>query len=77
MAIFSLNVLVGRYVDSALLRDVTEPNGLFALSIFVYFCAKLTHLGHKPWWLRFQRWLDKGAYEDYYVLFKQKNEQKH
>lgn len=34
--------------------------------------TKKTHFGHSDWWLRLQKWLDKGAYEDYYILFKQK-----
>lgn len=38
--------------------------------------AKKTHLGHTDWWLAFQKWLDKGAYEDYYILFKQKMNKK-
>lgn len=30
--------------------------------------SKITHLGHKQWWLTFQGWIDKGAYEDYMVI---------
>ncbi len=29
-----------------------------------------THLGHKHWWLRLEKWLDRGAYEDYLIVLK-------
>ena len=34
---------------------------------------KATHFGHTHWWLAFQRWLDRGAYEDYLQVLKEKN----
>lgn len=34
--------------------------------------SKLTHLGHRRWWLKVQKWLDLGAYEDYYILYREK-----
>ena len=36
--------------------------------------ARSTHLGHTAWWLSFQSWLDKGAFEDYSVLIEKKPE---
>lgn len=36
--------------------------------------ARATHLGHTNWWISFQNWLDKGAYEDYSVLIGKKPE---
>ena len=30
-----------------------------------------THLGHKPWWLKLQQRLDRGAYEDYLMVLKE------
>ena len=35
-----------------------------------------THLGHTHWWLALQKWLDKGAYEDYMVIMKEQLEKK-
>ena len=32
--------------------------------------SRVTHLGHKPWWLALQKVLDKGAYEDYTVILR-------
>lgn len=40
----------------------------------LYKWASSTHMGHKNWWLSFQNWLDKGAYEDYSVLIEKKPE---
>ena len=34
--------------------------------------SRVTHLDHKAWWLALQKVLDKGAYEDYFILFKKK-----
>lgn len=34
--------------------------------------SKHTHLGHKQWWLSLQMWLDRGAYDDYYKVFKER-----
>ena len=34
--------------------------------------ARKTHIGHKKWWLSLQKWLDRGAYEDYMMVMKQK-----
>lgn len=34
--------------------------------------AQKTHLGHTRLWLRFQRWLDKGAFEDYLQIYQDK-----
>lgn len=34
---------------------------------------KVTHFGHTKWWLSFQAWLDKRAYEDYLQVLKEKN----
>lgn len=38
----------------------------------LYKLARATHLGHTNWWISFQNWLDKGAYEDYSVLIGKK-----
>lgn len=32
--------------------------------------AQKTHFGNKRWWITLQQWLDKGAYEDYYIINK-------
>ena len=40
----------------------------------LYKLARATHLGHTNWWISFQHWLDKGAYEDYSVLIDKKPE---
>ncbi len=40
----------------------------------LYKLARATHLGHTNWWISFQNWLDKGAYEDYSVLIGKKPE---
>ena len=40
----------------------------------LYTWARSTHLGHTDWWLSFQNWLDKGAYEDYSVIIEKKPE---
>lgn len=32
--------------------------------------SRITHLGHKPWWLAFQKWIDRGAYEDYMLVLR-------
>lgn len=34
--------------------------------------ASKTHFGNKRWWITLQQWLDKGAYEDYYIINKDK-----
>lgn len=34
--------------------------------------AKSTHLGHTDWWLNFQEYLDRGAYEDYLLILREK-----
>lgn len=31
-----------------------------------------THLGHTDWWLNFQEYLDRGAYEDYLLILREK-----
>ncbi|MBQ0019119.1 MAG: undecaprenyl/decaprenyl-phosphate alpha-N-acetylglucosaminyl 1-phosphate transferase [Bacteroidales bacterium] len=34
--------------------------------------SRVTHLGDKRWWKALQMWLDKGAYEDYFITYKEK-----
>lgn len=41
----------------------------------IYKWARVTHLGHTTWWLSFQSWLDKGAFEDYSVIINKKPEE--
>ena len=38
--------------------------------------TRLTHFGKKHWWIALQGWLDKGAYEDYLVLLREKYNKK-
>lgn len=40
----------------------------------LYKLARATHLSHTTWWLTFQHWLDRGAYEDFSVLIDKKPE---
>jgi len=35
--------------------------------------STLTHFGHKKWWLRFQRYLDRYAFEDYRLIIVNSN----
>lgn len=32
--------------------------------------SRFTHLNNKKWWVSLQKWLDKGAYEDYTTILK-------
>lgn len=34
--------------------------------------TRKTHFGSKRWWIGMQKWLDKGAYEDYYIINREK-----
>jgi hypothetical protein len=40
----------------------------------LYKLARATHLSHTAWWLSFQHWLDRGAYEDYSILIDKRPE---
>ena len=51
------------YLNRIVRHDVNSRIRKFSLK---------THLGHTSWWLALQKWLDKGAYEDYTLILKEK-----
>lgn len=57
--VWGMYFFLSRYVS-------THPN------VTGFSWVKRTHLGHRQWWISFQNWLDRGAYEDYANILHEK-----